>query len=98
MAKSSQSLTIDVECGSCGGTGVYRGFAEPKGVGVVCLTCKGSGKVTLTYKPFTGRKRCDNIQTIRLSAGSFIGTGVGPTGGSVSYQDFLSGKMPRETR
>jgi hypothetical protein len=94
MANNSQSVTLDVECGSCGGTGIYCGFAEPEGVGVVCLTCKGSGKAQLTYKPFTTRKRRDNVETVRLSAGSFIGMGFGPTGGSVSYQEFLSGKMP----
>jgi hypothetical protein len=28
---------LQVQCGACGGTGVYHGFAEPKGIGVVCL-------------------------------------------------------------
>jgi len=98
MAKSSRSKTIDVECGPCKGTGIYKNFAEPDGVGVVCLNCNGSGKTKLTYRPFTVRKIRDDIKTVRLSAGSFIVTGIGPKGRSVSYKDFLSGKMPGKKR
>lgn len=49
------STTILVSCPSCRGTGVYRGFAEPPGVGVVCLKCSGTGAASLTYEPFAGR-------------------------------------------
>ena len=96
-------MKVEAECKACGATGLYRGFAEPKGVAVVCLTCKGSGKETLdvpegsnvVYKPFTKRKKdTGHIHTVRRSAGSFIGTGVGPTGGSVTYQQFIDGRMP----
>jgi len=93
MKKGQRSF--EAECGSCGATGIYRGFAEPKGVGVVCLNCNGTGKVVKTYAPFAGRKERKDVQTVRQSAGSFIGTGVGPIGGSVTYREFLSGKMPR---
>ncbi len=87
-------ISVDAECGSCGGSGVYHGFAEPKGVGVVCLNCKGSGKASISYTPFTSRRRRDDIRTVRRSAGSFIATGVGPTGSSVSYEEFFEGKLP----
>jgi endogenous inhibitor of DNA gyrase (YacG/DUF329 family) len=86
---------IKVECPSCGGTGVYHGFAEPEGVAVVCLTCGGTGETIFRYKPFTGRKRRKGIHTVQLSRGSFILTGVGPCGTPVSYKEFLSGKMPK---
>ena len=89
-----QKATVEAECSSCSGTGVYRGFAEPKGVGVVCLNCDGEGKRTIEYKLFTGRKRCDGVQEVRRSAGSFIATGVGPAGESVTYEEFLAGTMP----
>lgn len=87
-------MTIEVECGSCGATGIYQGFAEPKGVGVVCLNCNGTGAVNIDYKPFTGRKERRDINTVQRSRGSFIATGVGPGGRSISYQEFLNGKMP----
>lgn len=86
---------IQTECGSCGGTGVYCGFAEPKGVGVVCLGCNGTGCATVEYKEFTGLKKRKGVDTVRLSRGTFIATGVGPAGSSVTYQEFLDGKRPK---
>ena len=86
--------TIDAECRSCGGTGVYCGFAEPKGTGVVCLDCGGTGCQKIRYKPFTGRKRRAGVEKVQQSRGTFIATGVGPAGGVVTYEQFLAGKMP----
>jgi hypothetical protein len=88
------SNEVKVECSSCGASGVYRGFAEPQGVGVVCLNCNGTGCQTINYKPFTGLKRRTGIQTVQLSRGSFIVTGVGPAGNAISYEDFFRGKRP----
>jgi len=88
-------IVIVVECGECEGTGVYHGFAEPEGVGVVCLACKGSGKRTLKYKSFIGRRVRHDIKTVQRSRGWLIGTGIGPVGGSITYQEFLKGKMPK---
>ena len=87
-------IEVQAECGDCGGTGIYRGLAEPKGIGVVCLGCNGRGMRPLKYRPFTGRKKRGDVTTVRRSAGRFIATGVGPVGGSVNYADFLNGKMP----
>lgn len=92
MKKSQKSF--EAECRSCGATGIYCGFAEPKGTGVVCLDCNGTGKVVRIYTPFTRRKERKDVRIVRRSSGSFIATGVGPTGGSVTYREFLSGKMP----
>ena len=91
----ADKITIEVECGDCRGTGIYHGFAEPKGVGVVCLHCDGTGKAQITYTPFTGRKRRSDISTVQLSRGSLIVAGVGPRGSSISYEEFMSGKTPR---
>ena len=90
----SDKVTVDVECSSCGGTGLYCGFAEPKGTAVVCLSCKGTGKSQLIYTPFTRRKEKRGVQTVRRSKGSLIFAGVGPTGGTISYQEFQNGRMP----
>jgi len=85
--------SVKAECGSCGGTGVYSGFAEPKGVGVVCLNCKGTGCREIQYIPFTKRKHRNGIKKVRLSRGSFI-LSCGPHGEEISYSKFLSGKIP----
>lgn len=82
MTKENKSVVVDADCWSCGGTGIYRGFAEPKSVGVVCLTCEGTGKMILTYTPFTARKLRNDVETVQRSTGSFVATGVGPTGSS----------------
>lgn len=87
-------MVIDIECRSCNGTGLYVGFAEPKGIAVVCVACKGGGCERLTYTPFTARKPRTGITTVRRSAGTLIVTGVGPTGGSIPYEEFAKGKLP----
>lgn len=87
-------MKIETECSSCSGTGVYRGFAEPPGVAVVCLNCSGTGKRELEYTPFTGLKRRDGVKTVQRSRGSLIIAGVGPHGGSITYEEFLKGKRP----
>lgn len=86
-------MIIKTECGSCGGTGLYRGLAEPEGVAVVCLNCKGTGCKEIAYTPFTLRKLRNDVQTVQLSRGSFI-LSCGPVGSSVSYAEFCNGKMP----
>jgi hypothetical protein len=90
----SEIVTIEVECSACGGTGIYHGFAEPQGVGVICLGCNGTGKAKFKYTPFTGRKLRKDIKAVRRSQGTFIATGVGPTGKSITYEEFLKGKKP----
>jgi hypothetical protein len=86
--------SVKAECGACGGTGIYHGFAEPKGVGVVCLQCDGTGCAVIEYTPFTSRKRRNDITTVQRSRGAFI-MNCGPGGNSVTYSDFLNGKMPQ---
>ncbi len=72
--------TVSAECDSCNATGIYRGFAEPKGVGVVCLSCGGSGCTEITYTPFVRRHPRQDVETVQLSRG----------GKSISYRDFLA--------
>lgn len=85
---------VETECSSCQGTGIYRGFAEPQGVGVLCLNCDGSGCRTMEYTPFTGLKKRNDVRTVQRSRGSLIFAGVGPTGSSITYEEFLRGKKP----
>ena len=93
---STNDVRVKAECHACGGTGIYSGFAEPKGVGVVCLRCSGTGCIEMSYKPFVSRKRRNGIHHVKLSAGDFIATGIGPTGGRISYDDFVNGNMPKK--
>ena len=73
---------------------MYCGFAEPQGTGVVCLGCNGTGCDTIEYTPFTSLKKRSGVRTVTRSRGTFIGTGIGPVGNSVTYEEFLSGKRP----
>lgn len=85
---------VKIECKYCDGTGLYRGFAEPAGVAVVCLGCGGTGCGELSFTPFSKRKEKDGITTVRRSRGSLVAIGVGPSGGSVTYREFQQGRMP----
>lgn len=91
---SKQQQEIEIECRECDGSGIYRGFAEPQDVGVVCLECGGMGKQTLTYLPFQGRNRRSDVKVVRRSRGRSILTGVGSKPKEVNYEDFLKGIMP----
>jgi hypothetical protein len=79
---------------------LYRGFAEPPGVAVVCVDCGGSGckKINVgetdVYTPFTERKRREHVKTVKRSRGSLVVFGVGPTGDGITYEQFLAGKLP----
>jgi hypothetical protein len=94
-------LDIIAECTQCGATGLYRGFAEPKGVAVVCLGCKGSGSFVIKHRPntivqctpFTKRKERQDVQTVHRSAGTFF-MSCGPSSGSISYEEFKAGRLP----
>lgn len=87
---AQEKVVVQVACSSCGATGIYRGFAEPQGTGVKCLDCKGSGATTHTYTPYTGRQPREDIETVRESAGKLIVAEVGPTGDSMTYEEFLA--------
>lgn len=80
--------TITHECESCSGTGLYSGFAEPKGTAVICLSCGGQGWVQTRYREFTGRKKKAGIKSIRASAGGLLATGVGGVGAAMTYAEF----------
>lgn len=80
--------SIVCQCDACRGTGLYVGFAEPKGMAVICLGCDGQGWREFAYTAFAGRKRRAGIKAIGRSAGSFLATGVGAVGKAMSYAEF----------
>lgn len=80
---------VKCQCPDCNGTGLYVGFAEPKGTAVVCLRCNGKGWIYLSYAEFTGRKRKSGVKKVCISSGNFLATGVGPKQGTeMSYDEF----------
>ena len=85
---------IKTECIECKGTGLYIGFAEPKGTAIVCTQCAGSGCHEINFKPFTRRKGKHGIKTVCKSCGSFVYNCVSPVVISITYQEFQKGKMP----
>jgi hypothetical protein len=82
-----EKLTIKTQCGSCRGTGLYRGFAESLGVAVICLRCNGTGCREFEYIPFTGRKERAGVKMVRQSKGTTI-LACGPAGPEMSYDEF----------
>jgi hypothetical protein len=85
---------IEREREDCRGTGLYSGMCEGEGVAVVCLGCGGTGRQIVEYVPFVKRRGRKDIKTVRQSRGTFIATGVGPVGRSITYAEFARGKRP----
>ena len=106
----SKRIELQVECPSCGGTGLYSGMAESEGVAVICHNCKGTGEYSYTYSytPFTGRKEAKNIKRVFKKGTQYkIGLGVINYKGigtinmdkeGVSYQEFCAGVMPKHIK
>lgn len=83
-------INISAECPACGGTGLYAGMAERDGAAVVCYRCGGTGCKTITYTPFTERKRKVGIKRV-YEWSNGIGIGEDASRG-ISLEDF--GGMP----
>jgi len=54
-----KTFKVKEVCNACGGTGLYKGFAEHDGAVVVCRKCKGTGcyEFVHTYEEFKRRKQ-----------------------------------------
>jgi len=88
-----------IRCNACGGTGIYKGFAEGEGFGIVCRRCDGTGNIDFVLKyndPVTTPIVRKNIVTV-LECN--VGIRVGIDGeftkdsfGGMPYQDWLAGK------
>lgn len=78
-------------CPDCEGTGIYRGFGEGRGVGAICRTCNGTGALEREVKEFKQRRMRADIQTVRWPVRMEDQIEKMP---SVTYQEFLAGKLP----
>lgn len=54
--RSDETVVVECECVSCGGKGLCSGVAEDAHTAVVCSRCKGTGKASISYRPFVGRR------------------------------------------
>ncbi len=67
---------IKIECDACSATGLYCGFAEPKGTAVICHGCSGTGCLEVNnaynYTPFTGRKCKQGVQRVLGDGGLWM--------------------------
>lgn len=101
-----KKIEMEIQCKSCGGTGVYVGMAEREGAAVVCSSCNGTGKCwyAFEYEEFTGRKKKDGVTRVYKSSYEFV---IAPkkirfenlgeidlSEEGVDYADFLAGSMP----
>lgn len=66
--------SVKHECNSCGGTGLYVGFAERDGAAVVCSSCNGKGWEEFFYTEFTERKLKEGVTRVfQTNVGVLIG-------------------------
>lgn len=84
---------IEAQCSSCNGSGLYSGMAESGDLAVVCSRCDGSGKMTITYTPFTGRKKRRGIKRVILTNTGYKLNAelVGSYG--LTYKEWWDGKL-----
>lgn len=92
-------IEYDCICTSCKGTGIYIGFAEMDGFGVVCHYCKGTGKkhIKIEYDDFKKKVKRDNVvRVLEVNPGFGAGIGHGFTEesfGGMPYSDWWKGKQ-----
>lgn len=89
---TEKNIQIEVQCPSCEGTGLYKGFAEGEGCAVVCSVCKGTGKSSYFYHPFTGRKGRKGIKRVFRSSCGYGSTAKGE--GGCTYEEWKAGQRP----
>jgi hypothetical protein len=96
MKSEKKIIEWVAECSSCKGTGIYVGFAERDGIGVVCNVCKGSGRVEncVKYNTFVSRNKRTNVKhVIQTNPGICCGKLNDLTEfGGMPYSDWVEGK------
>lgn len=91
---ANQQQSIDVECQKCAATGVSKSRLSKSRAGTACDNCEGTGKVELTFTPFTGRKTRSDVDFVR-PFGQIYPDNDNRVEGQVTYQEFLDGGKPQ---
>jgi hypothetical protein len=73
--------TVSIECKACNATGLYVGMAERNGSAVVCTRCKGTGKDTIEFVPFVGRKPNPKVTRVHVTRGYVLSPLIPGIGG-----------------
>lgn len=104
----SNKIQVDVECSSCGGSGLYCGFAEKNGCAVICSTCNGTGCEKISYKPFVKRHIKHTIKRVFKSSYGYChgpnnvitdeGVLIRFEEGGCTYQEWLNGAEPKPVK
>jgi len=96
----------DVECTSCGGTGLYTGMCECHDAAVICIYCEGTGKqhIKHEYTPFVKRVHTSKVKRVYKTAGGYgisakdekteDGRIIHFSQVGVSYENWLKGDKP----
>lgn len=80
-------IGIKIECRSCSATGIYCGFMEGPGEGVICKDCWGRGYEMLEGTQFTARRRKKNVTKVRAGSGLILDKPDKSLW--ISYEEFL---------
>ncbi|HEC72088.1 MAG: hypothetical protein ACTSW7_00790 [Candidatus Thorarchaeota archaeon] len=81
-------IEYTIECSACKGTGIYCGFAEKDGIGVVCHSCDGEGEIKTTEEftesRYFKRKNRKGIKLVlQYNPGMIVGVNE-----KLSYEDW----------
>jgi len=99
-------IEYTVKCGACDGTGIYVGFAEKDGIGVVCHRCDGKGEIKNKYEfvateNFKRKDREDIKLVLQYNPGMIVGVDSEKgldydSWGGMSYEEWKKskGKFP----
>ena len=85
---SSHVVEWTQKCKSCKGSGIYVGFAERDGAGVVCHRCDGKGfqNMKFDYEDFEERTVRDDVEQIFPHSGYVVGPSIQ---GGIPYKLWL---------
>lgn len=79
---------ILADCGSCGGTGLYQGYAQEDGYPTVCTSCKGTGAKEITFTRHTGRRLKDGVRGVRPEQNAAFGGRRPSSYDTITYDEF----------
>lgn len=86
-------IEYDRMCASCSGTGIYVGYAERDGAGIICRACHGTGccHIRIEYDDFVKRMRRTDVMRVQsVNPGVIVGGEIAEFGG-LPYDDWISG-------